>query len=146
MNFDAIQALRDAVGERRSKAEADILNEEVSKAGLRRFLEHVCERCEIDMCRYSYEVMAADALIQLDGVFVEVIRALDLAVGVLELSGEFPEAMMADLQRFDRDFLSLRMSRMDSILEQVTALYDFCLDVYGELDDSEDFEDFDLAA
>jgi hypothetical protein len=142
MNSKQIQNLRDAFAERRSAALAAIANEMVSKFRYRMFLEHACSRCEVGTCRYSYEVMAADAEVQVDALYEIAIAALDLAEGILEESGEFPSWATNDLRSLDRDFLKVRMSSLDLLLERLHASYDFWL---GLGEDTSEVCEFDMA-
>jgi hypothetical protein len=132
MEFDQIQALRIRLGERRSKALALLLNECVSKSELRRFVEHYCDRLEIDSCSYSYESMLGDALEQLDIVYETAIRVLDLAIGILELGRSLTEATIRELQALDRPMLRLRCSHLDQVVAELDGRYYFWLAVYEE--------------
>jgi hypothetical protein len=147
MNRKEIASLRESIEERRSAAVATLRAERVSKARLRWFLEHACNRCEIDidMCRYSYESMIEDALEQVDGMYEDAIQALDMAAEIREMSGRFPEWAWHDLRLLDRDFLRMQWSNMKPFMFKLDQEYDFWLDL-NDPNWADEFPEFAMAA
>jgi len=132
MDIEQIHSLRDGIGMRRVDALTTLRSENVSKAALRRFVEHYCDRFEVDQCDYSYESLMADALVQLDMVYETAIRALDLAAGVLELGVSLTDRSSLDLRRLNRPLLRLRCSALDEIVSQLDTEFYFWLAVADE--------------
>jgi len=144
MNGKEIEALRKSIDERRSAAVAVLANETISKARLRWFLEHACDRCEIEMCRYSYESMIEDASFQIDGMHKDMMQALDLAVEIAQLSGRFPEWAERDLRLLDRRFLRMRWSDLKPFMFKLDEKYDLLLDL-SDPKWADSFPEFDMA-
>jgi hypothetical protein len=142
MDSAQIQELRESINQRRSEALAVLANEAVSKLRLRLFLEHECGLCEIEACRYSYESMIEHASLQIDGMHKDMVQALDLAVEIAQLSGQFPEWAEQDLRLLDRPFLRMRWSDLKPFMFKLDQQYDFWLDLSDP--DWSDFPEFDM--
>lgn len=144
MDAAQIQELRESIDERRSEAVAILANEQVSKSRLRRFLEHSCNRCEVDMCRYSYESMLEDAELQVDGMHKDAMQALDIALEIADLSGRFPDWAERDLRLLDRTFLRMQWSDLKPFMIRLDTEYDFWLDL-NDPQWADSFPEFDMA-